>query len=543
MQKNILSNSLFGCNCYILALYWLFFLILFFQFPINGSLPGHWDTWLHLSLYNYYVDCFKSLLEGRQIYYAMWPSDLPYFRYGEMSLLSAFWYWPCKWIFKNDLWAYYVHISFIYALTSFSMYKLCSLFFRKSYLPLLGGLLLTTTNYYLASIDQVNVVSVYPAIFCIFFILKWCLTGVRRYLFIAAICYGMQIYASGYLFFYLNLCIGILFVFYRTQFSGCKNIRLVLFAALTGFALVLPYIYTYIFNSQEAFCINGGRDINVVAFVSIKWSSFSNSLPYNILYGDRLDRTLIDNVLSINIGIILPVLGIWGMFLVPSARERNTLGIILLSGFILGIGPVINFANQSFLSPLYEWIISPLGIDKFLRTPVRAYTFILIIVILTALYAIDKIKRYKYFSFFFILGIFLENIPYKFQYFESKKYLQVPEEVLQTAQKTKQEEVLLILPSTRFTERKLNPQMDENTREYIYMYWQTKFKKDMLNGGNGFIPYKSIFIHKEITDRHYSDKSAEIMYEAKNLDLPVKINVVIVDIMSNINQSAADGSN
>jgi hypothetical protein len=117
-----------------------------------------------------------------------------------------------------------------------------------------------------------------------------------------------------------------------------------------------------------------------------------------------------------------------------------------------------------------------------------------------------------------IFGILIENIPYRFQYFDSEKYLSVPDSLLRLTQAMPKENVLLILPSTRMTEKKVNINLGEVNREYIYMYWQTKFEKTMINGSNGFVPYSSISLYKSINKRPIEKKK-------------IKINGKMVDIL------------
>jgi hypothetical protein len=498
-MKSIISlqSSNFLKDTCTFFLYFIFFLALFFQFPHHGSLPSHWDTWLHLSLYNYYWDYFKSLFNHQEIYYAMWPSQVPYFRYGEMSLLSAVLYWPFKWIIKDDLWAYYLHISSIYALVSFSMYKLSSLFVSKKYLAILGGLLLTTSNYYLASIDQVNVISAYPSILCIYFLIKWTRSHPPNTLFIASIFYGLQIYASGYLFFYLNIALTIIALFNWSYLISTEYLKRILVAGIIGIVIIFPYLYFYLFKSQEPFCFNAGRNIDIVSALSIKWDYFSNSLPYNILYGNRLDRTLLENIKSINLGFIFPMIAFCSLIFLPTSKEKKIWWSLLILFLLLGIGPIIKILNFNFPSPIYNWILKPLHIDKFLRTPVRAFIPILIILVLLVIKFLEKINK-RSIIILIILGILIENIPYKFQYFDSKKYLSVPDILLTFTQSIPKNNILLIAPTSKMTEKKLNINLGEVNREYIYMYWQTKLKKTMINGSNGFVPYSSMSIYKSI---------------------------------------------
>ncbi len=478
-------------------LFLFLFLALFFQFPYHGSLPGHWDTWLHLSLYNYYWDYFKSLISHQDIYYAMWPTQIPYFRYGEMSLLSAMLYWPFKWIIKNDLWAYYIHISSIYALVGFSMYKLSSLFIRNKYLAITGGILLTTSNYYLASIDQVNVISAYPSIFCIYFVIKWEKSKQINHLYLVSLFYGLQIYASGYLFFYLNIVLSIIAIFNWRYLISKEYLKKILVAVIIGITIISPYLYFYLFKSQEPYCFNAGRNTDIVSALSIKWAYFSNSLPYNILYGNSLDRNLLENIKSINLGFIFPLIAFCSLIFLPASKEKKISMSLLILFLLLGIGPIIKIFNFTFPSPIYNWILDPIHIDKFLRTPVRAFIPILIILVLLVLKILEQINK-RSIVVIIIFGILIENIPYRFQYFDSEKYLSVPDNLLSFTQNMPKNKILLITPTSKMTEKKLNINLGEVNREYIYMYWQTKFEKTMINGSNGFIPLENVELINDI---------------------------------------------
>lgn len=459
--------------------------ILLLQLPLNGSLPGNWDSWLYLYLFNYYQDFVSSFFAGADIYQPFFPETSPPFLFGEPSFFNALIFLPVLWITGDAIWAYYIFTCIILSLNGLGVYLISNKLFNKRQSGLLAGCLFICSNYVLSSIDQQNVLSVYPSLFSFYFILLFTESRKDKHLLYAAIWAGIQVYCSGYHFLYYGIFLSIWFVFYGRTYVNRESLRGFVLACLTGIILLIPFVYMYLLGSIRHEAVNPVNE-RILSEISFSIKDIIKFHPYNALYGNKNEQNLLFFLHSTGIGIVWAVLFIYG--LIKSKHSWFVLTTTALF-FMLSMGPQWNFMGMILQSPLY-FLLDITGLDIFMRTPVRAVMVVLIISSMLISKTLVNSWEYKRLLAVFLIGVIaLENIPLRLQQYSSKQYLSPPKNLLDSTAQMSDNEVLWLHPSKLYEPGEVtNAGLGQVNREYIYMYWQTQHKRSMVNGMNGYVP-------------------------------------------------------
>lgn len=466
----------------VFLLYFLIACIFFLQLPLHSSLPGNWDSWLYLYLFNYYPDYIQNCLSGVGTYQAFFPESLPPFIFGEPSFFNALLCLPIQWVVRSPIWAFYLFISLIMSLNALGVFLIVRKLKRRDFYAFIAGLLLMFSNYMISSIDQSNVLSIYPSLFTIYYLLLFHQNQARKFLYIACLYAAIQIYCSGYHFFFLGVTIALLLLLNARAYLLNMQ-RFIQLVIAFGFLLILisPFLFLYIFSYSAETIVNSVND-EIIKSISLHLKDFLQSHPYNLIYGDGQDKTILYYLHSILPGVSILILAFLGFL----KSESRWVYIILFIAFLLiALGPDLYFIKN----PVYI-LMHYFSLDQFMRTPVRAYMVILLILILLSVEILPSLLKRLPYLFLLFLGLYLvENVPYKLQYFESSKYIQAPEKLMTFANSLKDDEVLWIQPSKLYDIKEpVGVGLGQVNREYIYMYWQVKFKKNMINGMNGYVP-------------------------------------------------------
>lgn len=465
----------------VFILFLLISILFFLQLPLHQSLPGNWDTWLYLSLFNYYPDYLVGLLKDLNVYQPFFPDNHPSFVFGEPSFFNSIIYIPIQYLIGSPIWSFYIFICIITSLNALGIFQVAKKIYEDKLTAIISGFLLIFSNYMLSSLDQCNVLSVYPSLFSIYYLICFYKTNYRKNIFWASFWGAIQIYCSGYHFLFLFIVILVLILFTIKKSIIKENFIWIVMAVLFLLLLISPYAYIYLFSGLSEIKINPVTE-SVLKDLSLHLQDFTRSHPYNILYGSNQDESLIFYLHSINPGFILTSLFIMGLF--KSKYKIVFVGLIFVFT-ILSCGPEI----LGIQNPVYI-LMKSVGVDQFMRTPIRAFMVILIIACILSAQSLRYIFQNRPFlGICIFIFLMIENVPFKLQYFQSNAYVNPPENLLAVANDMNKDEVLWIQPSTLYAlDDIVLPGIGQVNREYIYMYWQTIFKRDMVNGMNGYVP-------------------------------------------------------
>ena len=130
----------------------LFFLLLFIQFPINGNLPGNADTWLvGITIPNALRIKFLSLFTGLKTGTSMFPEN--FLAFGETAPGCSVIFSVFRIITRDDIVAYYFFISVLFSINAFGAAALARAYGAKTGPSVVAGFAFSCSNFIIANID------------------------------------------------------------------------------------------------------------------------------------------------------------------------------------------------------------------------------------------------------------------------------------------------------------------------------------------------------------------------------------------------------
>lgn len=476
----------------VFCLFLLFFGLLFVQFPLAGSLPGYVDTWLYLALFNDYGNHLQTLFTGQALGHCLYPAAAPY-AYLEPSFASAVFFLFFKLLRFDDLWAYYGFLVSIFTLNATAAFVLARQYLKQLAPALFTALAFAASSFAFGNIENQNTLAYFPALICIYHFREYLLHRKGANLVLAMAVGGLQIYFGTYTFIFQSLVLLIIgLVHYREVFLANAWAK-VLFALPLYILLALPYMIVYLLNPELNEFFNPSRgDMSTIEAMSLNISDLYRVLPNNLLYTIQHDipQIFVYNLRSASLGVTFYLLALIGIIARPAFRWE--VGFIAFVSFIIALGPSITLGGQTVTMPM-GWLYQVSDLGAFIRHPARMFFITSLMLGLFAGHGIIAIAaRTKVPALLILLlagGLFIiENVPFPFEKYESKQYIvdanPYPEIVAGDSLA-----VVLDLPSSlNFGKDDLGKPFNQFSREYIYMYWQSKHKQQSLNGAVAFFP-------------------------------------------------------
>jgi hypothetical protein len=480
----------------VFCLFLLFFGLLFVQFPLAGSLPGYVDTWLYLALFNDYGNHIEVLFTGEALGHCLYPAGAPY-AYLEPSFASAAFFLFFKLLHFDDLWAYYGFLVSIFTLNATAAFVLARQYLKQAVPALFTALAFAASSFALGNIENQNTLTYFPAIICIYHFREYLLHRKSINLLLAMVVGGVQIYFGTYTFIFQSFVLLIIgLVHYRQMFLANAWVK-VLLALPLYILLALPYMLLYLLNPELNDFYNPSRgDMSALEALSLNVNDLYRVLPNNLLYGIQHDlpQIFIYNLRSASLGITFYLTALIGILARPAFRWE--VGVIALLSFVIALGPSITINGQIVTMPM-GWLYQVTDLGAFIRHSARMFFITSLMLGLFAGYGIIAIAARTRVPALLILllagGIFiLENIPFPFEKYESRQYI-VDGNPYTEIVKSDSLVVVLELPSSlNFDNDDLGKPFNQFSREYIYMYWQSKHKQYSLNGAVAFFPPKRL---------------------------------------------------
>jgi hypothetical protein len=235
------------------AAYAAYFLALFAQFPRAGRLPGNCDTWYAIAFTNLYLNKAKALLGLGHYGRFLYPAPNP-FAYGETSIGLALLPMLLRGLGLGEIASYYVFLSLVYAATAFAVYLFTTLYVRSRLAAALAGLVFSSSNFLLSTIDSPHTAFFGIAFLALFRFKRYLVLGRGRDLWWSALLAGAQAYFSSYVFLLLAVATAVLGLadLGEIRKRPAEVRRLVLAAALVA-ALAAPFFLFYVFGLRDSF--------------------------------------------------------------------------------------------------------------------------------------------------------------------------------------------------------------------------------------------------------------------------------------------------
>ena len=194
-----------------LILFGIIFLTLFWQFPINKSLPGNCDSLLAIALSNLYWEKIVLLFKGKSLATALFPA-LNVHAYGDYCTGLAAIFLFFKFLTQNDIWAYYFFITTIFTLNAFALFRFSLFFVTKPIFAVISALIFTLSNFSLTNIDDPNIIFFFFPLMGLFYFYKGIESGENKNFYRAFFLWGAQIYFGFYVFLLQFILVPILII-------------------------------------------------------------------------------------------------------------------------------------------------------------------------------------------------------------------------------------------------------------------------------------------------------------------------------------------
>lgn len=481
-----------------LGLYLIFFAFIFIWFPLNNSLTGNTDSWFYVGAYKLYEAYSLSLVNTTTINESMYPSG-PGFMFGDPCFFGALMYRPFAWLGMNELWAWCCMMIVVYATNAFGAYLFFGNWTQRQLTAFWAGLAFGASVFCFGNMDSPNAFYLGSMFLCLHYSNKFMASGRLSSLMAAVILGASTLYFSAYIFVFQAMLLAFFWLYYYRKVLGVDKLLGKLTAAVVlAVVLVLPYLVGFYFNPEGiSNAWNPVDNFNMIDKLSLDLPDLIRPLEGNVIYPvlkDGLqDHPFFYSQHAVYPGILFLVLVIAG-YLVSPSRSKVWL-VLAVIGFILAIGPAIHINGQRIPMPM-ELLYKYTGLDGAIRNPVRLWYLVLIGMVGLTLPVIDKLldkPRGLPVLLLVCMVYVVENVPFKAPKYDASGYVYPDKEYMDAL--TKEEGIVLLeLPSAVYTRGEWPRGLNEFSREYIYMFWQTKHNQNLVNGCNGFLPVTRLVV-------------------------------------------------
>jgi hypothetical protein len=482
-----------------------FFLALFLQLPLRGSLPGNTDTLLAIALSNLSVERLRLFFSGLPAVTAFFPvTDVMAYGencYGLVVLFEVF-----KQLTGGDVWGYYFFISALFTFNALAAFKLIGLLVGDELVAWCGGLAFSCLGFIFGSIDDPNVILLALPILSLYFLERALRSGDKRLFLWGLALSGVQIWFGFYVFLFQALVLVLFLAAHFRALSRMLGTKDLLNGASAYLLPAAPLLLLYFYNHFFADVFSPYSAELTTRHASLEWHNFRNVLPGNLLYSDAkntlgsLDvggwHTLRKNAF---LGFAFPACALLGLW-VAGRRLRFAIALFLVF-FALSFG--VHFP------PVAAALKLPLAF--YFRVPLR---FLLVALIPAAVFFSFGLKEIRdrarkhgkrlaeLVPAAITLLVLLENVPVRLTGFRLGELLVPPEAYTRFFSGFARPQVVLDVPSTCFYPR--DGRANESalfwfySRDILYMNWQSYHHQPILGGVNSYVPRSRAELDREI---------------------------------------------
>lgn len=462
--------------------FWIITALLLLQFPLHGSLMGDLDTWGNLAMFKH----AGNWLTGHGGTTANFPVENIWASYGSTAagIIHLFF----NVLGFSDLWAYYLFMSIVVAANSWAVYLLISCFSYSRMAAFAAGLFFSFNNFVLAQLDNPNLLVLCLGILALYHLFGFFQTHAPGRLLWAAALSALQVYMSPYGFVFIVVAIVIVLLFNLGKLWSLLTPRLIVAAIVLPLVLLLPFLLMQ-FREVADKPINILQRMDIIHYLSLNLDDFKYALPNNVLgnFSNRMGYWWTSIIKCAFIGLILPALALLGAL--RAGKYRWMWLVIVLVGFLLALGPYVSVGgNKLFKAPFYV-LYQSFGLENMIRVPIRAFLLSMLgLSVLAGMGLTALLQRFNLGGQLLVLCIVLAayasvQIPRPFYKHDSEVALNyVPEyfDTLRSDEAENNKQVVMNLPSALFS-------FEGDRREYWYMYWQTRYRLNTVNGSLGFL--------------------------------------------------------
>ena len=453
-----------------------FFLTYFAQLPWKDALPGNNDVFMGILCGKILLNDIARVFGLAKVGTAMYPASvLPYGETGVgiSALFTLFHVLGC-----SDVVAWYLNLSTLFALNALAAYLFAGRFIKSFAARCFAGFAFTCSNMAFSHLDELYAIFYFIPLLGLNFLVRAFREENPRYLTLAGVLGGLQVYFSFYVFVYQTLLLGTAGLYFWLRPRRRLPVRNIATAVVVYGAVSVPLVFFYVFARLHFNLMTPSIPRFLTNIMSWTYHDMFQALPGNLLYGPSRSMPLTWDLMRHQNLIGLLVTGAALYALSRRGEHRIVFAGMALLGLVLAMGPTLMLGAstaqnvtaaeyyEAFLAsgiapaPLYPFS-KFIPLMSFLRVPIRAYVFVLLAVSFLAALTLDILLRRisNRRAALVIVGLFftfhfIENAPFPLPSYRLGPLLKIPRGY-ESFMKGKQQAIVLDLPS-RFGFKYLN---------------------------------------------------------------------------------------
>jgi hypothetical protein len=494
----------------VLAAFLAFFLLLLLPVPLSGSILGSFDTLFIPALGDTVLNRIESALTGEFVGQSMYPENI--LSYGETAFGTGTVFMLLRFLGADDVYAVYLTQVAMLTLMALATMVLAERLTKSFPSAVLAGFIFTTSNFVWADIDNLPIHFYFFPLLSLYYFIRAVEEGKGNHLVVAGVMGGLQAYFSMQVYAYQSMMLAVFAIFHFRRlwsFTWRQKALTVMMYGVVALPLVLFYLYTaFRLHPVDAW----PRSKHDVVY-SLALADFLSHLPgklieYPFTRPSGSGAAVVSH--SAFPGLLAPFLALVGLKGLDS--KKLALIVIGLVALFFSLGTTVEIAGRSYQSPLilfYEYV----PLSKYLRVELRAYSLVLLCMSLFAAFGwrrllamLSKWRSGLRWAGLAIACAFVaaENISWPLNAFEMLAYPAVPPGYVEYF-RDKPEALILDLPSQ-------STEWPYYIDDEIYVIWQTKHKRNIVGGVNGYYPASRIETQRK-TDRLPSRQSFRYFLE------------------------------
>ena len=477
----------------------LLFLLLLSHAPLTDSFYGSVDNLFVPVLGNTVVNLLRSSVTGEFVGRAMYPANI--LAYGETAFGTGLLFVALRFIGASDVLAVYIVQVVLLTLMAVAATVLAERLTGSFQAGLLAAFIFTTTNFVWADIDNLPIHFYFFPLLSLYFLIKAAEDGDARALVIAGILGGVQAYFSLQVFAYQSLLLSAFgLAHFRSlwRLPGRQRASFAFAYALIGLPLILFYLNTVIWlNPQDAWPRSVNEAIYQLHLPDLTAALPGKAVAYGFVHESPGGLTRVAH--SAFPGLVAPVLALLGLLLLT--RNKVALLLVGTGSLLFSLGTTVEIAGRTWDTPLvlfYRYV----PLSQYLRVGLRAYTLVLLALSILAGFGWARILKFSGVRLggrlratllaAVLAFIAAENISWPVNAFELLSYPRIPPGYVQYFL-DKPQVLILDMPSQ-------STEWPFYTDDVIYALWQTKHKRNIMGGVNGYYPPSRLEV-QDLTDR------------------------------------------
>lgn len=467
----------------VLIAYALIFSLYFYQLIAVNTLPGDMDSWLYIATYDSYLNAIQAWFANTENFVQNYPEGEVY-KYLDPSFGGFLFYSFFKLMGFTSIKSLSLYTISYFTLNASGIFLVSKQLRTSTSGAFIAGLMFCFSNFVLCQLDNHNAIVFFPSLFSLYFLIRFKEHRKTIYLLLSVLFIVTQLYFSTYLFLFGLIASACYLLFKSCLLLDVRQYKKYLFTVLIGLFLVSPYFYIFIIHSSLPIEQTSILSRDLSEFLSLNLEDFGK-YHFNNLLRPRENFNLSHlkeywNAAGFGIsGLIISILAFYCL-----SKSNFWLFFLGLIGLFLAFGPYI---TGSIPSPLQFLFHDNSFILKFKHIN-RAYLLFLFVLSIGSGKLWDKSclqhPKIKLLAVALFLLFFAENTPLKLNDFKSYAYeLNSIDDLA-----INHEKVYLFGRGNESIDKFDLNNPETRKMEYIYMYWQTIFRINTINGVGGFVP-------------------------------------------------------